>query len=69
MMLGDPKYFVADINCDVVINATFHGKPYVPLLNRETVETELRNNPEKLNVSIITNSLKTGMRTKLLKEL
>ncbi len=47
MMLGDPKYFVADINCDVVINATFHGKPYVPLLNRETVETELRNNPEK----------------------
>lgn len=47
MMLGDPKYFVVDINCDVVINATFHGKPYVPLLNRETVETELRNNPEK----------------------
>ena len=47
MMLGDPKYFVADINCDVVINATFHGKPYVPLLNRETVETELRNNAER----------------------
>lgn len=48
MLLGDPRYFVADINCDLVINSTFHGKKYpVPLLNRETVETELRNNPEK----------------------
>lgn len=48
MFLGDPRYFVADINCDLVIDATFHGKPYpAPLLNKETVETELRNNPEK----------------------
>ena len=48
MFLGDPKYFVADINCDVVINATFHGKLYpAALLNRETVDNEMRNNPEK----------------------
>lgn len=48
MFLGDPKYFVADINCDVVINATYHGKIYpAALLNRETVENEMRNNPEK----------------------
>lgn len=48
MILGDPRYFVADINCDLVINATFKGKVYgASLLNRETVETELRNNPEK----------------------
>lgn len=48
MFLGDPKYFVADINCDVVINATFHGKIYpAALLNRETVDNEMRNNPEK----------------------
>lgn len=48
MFCGDPRYFVADINCDVVINATFHGKQYsASLLNRETVENELRNNPEK----------------------
>lgn len=49
MFLGDPKYFVADINCDVVINTTFHGKPYPSLLSRETVDNELRNNPEKAN--------------------
>lgn len=48
MLLGDPRYFVADINCDVVINATFHGKKYpASLLNRETIENEMRNNPEK----------------------
>lgn len=48
MLLGDPRYFVADINCDIVINATFHGKIYpASLLSKETVENELRNNPEK----------------------
>lgn len=48
MLLGDPRYFVADINCDVVINTTFHGKKYpASLLNRETVDIEMRNNPEK----------------------
>ena len=48
MILGDPRYFVADINCDVVINTTFRGKMYpASLLNRETIDTEMRNNPEK----------------------
>lgn len=48
MLLGDPRYFVADLNCDIVINTTFHGKPYpASLLNRETIENEIRNNPEK----------------------
>lgn len=48
MMLGHPDYFVADINCDVIINATFHGKLYpVSLLNRETVENEIRQDPQK----------------------
>lgn len=50
MLLGDPRYFVADLNCDIVINTTFHGKKYpVSLLNRETIENEIRNNPEKAN--------------------
>lgn len=48
MLLGDPRYFVADLNCDIVINTTFHGKSYpASLLNRETIENEIRNNPEK----------------------
>lgn len=48
MFEGDPRYFVADINCDIVINATYKGKLYpASLLNKETVDTEMRNNPEK----------------------
>lgn len=48
MFMGDPRYFVADITCDTVITATFHGKVYpTPLLTRDTVDTELRINPEK----------------------
>lgn len=48
MIIGNPDYFVADINCDVVINATVKGKVYpVGLLNKDTVDNEMRNNPEK----------------------
>lgn len=48
MILGNKDYFVADINCDVVIRGTVGGKVYpVGLLNQQTVDTEMRNNPEK----------------------
>lgn len=50
MILGDSRYFVADINCDVVINATYKGEKYpASLLTRETVDNELRQNPIKAN--------------------
>lgn len=48
MFLGDDRYFVADINCDVVIHATAKGIPLSKsLLTQETVDNEMRNNPEK----------------------
>lgn len=48
MFLGDPNFFVADINSDVVINATFNGKILsTPLLSQETVDAARRNNQEK----------------------
>ena len=48
MILGNKDYFVAEINCDVVIDGTVGGKVYpASLLKRETVEAEMRNNPEK----------------------
>lgn len=48
MFLGDPRYFVADINCDVVIKATKGGKIYpASLLSQETVDSEMRVNQEK----------------------
>lgn len=48
MFLGDDRYFVADINCDIVIHATAKGIPLsTSLLTQETVDNEMRNNPEK----------------------
>jgi hypothetical protein len=48
MFLGDKRYFVADINSDVVINATYNGKLYpVSLLSQETVDAAMRDNKEK----------------------
>lgn len=48
MILGNKDYFVADINCDVVIKGTVGGKIYpASLLTQETVDAEMRNNPEK----------------------
>lgn len=48
MFLGDKQYFVADINSDVVINATFNGKLYpVSLLSQETIDAAMRDNQEK----------------------
>lgn len=48
MFMGDKRYFVADINSDVVINATYNGKLYpVSLLTQETVDAAMRENKEK----------------------
>lgn len=47
MIMGDRDYFVAHIDCEMAIKPTKNGKPVAPLLSRGTVETAMRNNPEK----------------------
>lgn len=48
MIYGSKDHFVADMNCDVVINATFGGKLYpVSLLSRAKVDNAMRENKEK----------------------
>jgi hypothetical protein len=48
MLLGNKDYFVCEVNCDVVIDGTVGGKVYpASLLKKETVEAEMRANPEK----------------------
>lgn len=48
MFLGDSRYFVADIDSDAVINATYNGKLFpVSLLSQETVDAAMRDNKEK----------------------
>lgn len=47
MILGNPDYFVAHIDCEVAMKPTKHGKVVAPLLTKDTVEAAMRNNPEK----------------------
>jgi hypothetical protein len=48
MFLGDKNYFVADINSDVVMNATFNGKLYpVALLTQDKIDAAMRENQMK----------------------
>lgn len=48
MFAGSKQHFVADLDCEVIINATNHGKKlYVPLLTMDKVDDALRQNKEK----------------------
>lgn len=47
MIMGDTEYFVAQIDCDIVLKPTKGGKVIAPLYSKETIETAMRTNPEK----------------------
>ena len=47
MLMGDPNYFVAHIDCEVAFAPTLHGEVIPPLLSKDTVEAAMRANPEK----------------------
>lgn len=48
MLAGNKNYFVADLDCEVIINATNHGKKlYTPLLTKDKVDDAMRTNREK----------------------
>ena len=48
MIYGSKDHFVADLNCDIVINATYQGKIYpASLLTQAKVDTAMKENKEK----------------------
>lgn len=45
---GDKRYACFDIDCDLILNATYNGKIYpVPLLTQEKIDSEMKINPIK----------------------
>ena len=42
MLVGNPKYFVADISCDVPMHPKVCGVPVKPLLSQEEVDRKMR---------------------------
>lgn len=48
MIWGSKDHFVADVNCEIMFNATYRGKIYpTSLLTKEKVENAMRENKEK----------------------
>lgn len=47
MIAGDRNYFVCDMTCDTAINTYMDGKPYIPLLTQDKVDSAIKSNREK----------------------
>lgn len=47
MFMGDKRYFVAMVTCDIPLHPTIHGKLMNPLFEESIIESELRTNPDK----------------------
>lgn len=47
MLIGDPNYFVAMLDCHIAFEPTMNGEVVSALLSRETVENAMQTNPEK----------------------
>lgn len=46
-IMGDPDFCVLHIDCELAFKPTLHGELIAPLLSRDTVDSEMRTNPEK----------------------
>lgn len=46
-LMGDRDYCVIQVDCEIVLKPTIHGEVVNSLLDRNTVENEMRTNPEK----------------------
>lgn len=47
MLVGDKRYFVAHITCDIPLHPTIHGQVMAPLFEQSVIDADMRTNPEK----------------------
>jgi len=47
MFMGDSRYVVFDINCEVPLKPTVNGKPVPPLIKKSEIDDMMRQNKEK----------------------
>lgn len=47
MIIGNSDYFVANIDCDLVMKPTIHNMPTSSALTKDQIESAMRTNPEK----------------------
>ena len=47
MLLGDPNYFVCDIDCSFSLHPMMNGKPMKPLVRQDEIDNAFATNPYK----------------------
>lgn len=47
MLMGNPHYFVCNLDADVVKGSTRNGEPYPSMLNQDKIDNAIKDNPEK----------------------
>lgn len=45
MLMGDPEYFVCDLDCSHSLHPFLNGKPAPPLITQETIDDAFKTNP------------------------
>lgn len=45
MLMGDPEYFVCDLDCSHSLHPFLNGKPAPPLLTQDTIDDAFKTNP------------------------
>ena len=45
MLMGDPEYFVCDLDCTHSLHPFLNGKPTAPLLTQDTIDDAFKTNP------------------------
>ena len=45
MLLGEPDYFVCDIDCNFSLHPLRNGKPYMAQLKQSTIDDAMKTNP------------------------
>lgn len=67
MLAGDNDYFVADMPCDIPLNPMIDGEPTTPYLTQETIDNEMRVNPNKAEKEYYNKFQKDGGQDQLIK--
>lgn len=44
MLMGNSKYFVADLSCEIPLHPTMNGNPVKPLLSQDEIDRKMREN-------------------------
>ena len=62
MLMGDPEYFVCDLDCSHSLHPFLNGKPAPPLLTQDTIDDAFKTNPYRATREYYNKFAEAGVR-------